>query len=321
MNTAVDPICRPGFARAFKPGQLTLGFIMAIESYKGAVPTLAKHAELACRAERLGFASLWARDVPLLDPNFGDAGQVFDPFVYLGFLAGKTNRISLGTSSAVLPLRHPIHLTKAATSVDQLSSGRLLLGIASGDRPSEYPAFNIDFESRGQRFQQTLHAFRKMSEESFPRIEYPGHVHMDGETDLLPKAVSGRIPAFVTGTSRQQLSWIAEHADGWLYYILDHDTLRHAAHDWQKLVEATAPGVFKPLLQGMNFDLAENPNEHARKIHSGYRMGRNALIQFLKEDERIGVSHMALNLKYGSRPADEVMEELAEFVLPHFPSH
>ncbi|AMZ70483.1 hypothetical protein TK06_04955 [Pseudomonas fluorescens] len=58
-----------------------------------------------------------------------------------------------------------------------------------------------------------------------------------------------------------------------------------------------------------------------QKIHSGYRMGRNALIQFLEEDERIGVSHMALNLKYGSRPADEVMEELAEFVLPHFPSH
>ncbi|WP_369991864.1 LLM class oxidoreductase [Pseudomonas xanthosomatis] len=310
-----------GFAHAFQPGRLSLGFIMAIESYKGAVPTLANHAELACRAEELGFAALWARDVPLLDPNFGDAGQVFDPFVYLGYLAAKTERIALGTSSAVLPLRHPIHLAKAASSVDQLSGGRLLLGVASGDRPTEYPAFNIDFESRGLRFQQTLHALRELSEQSFPKINAEGLINMDGQTDLIPKAVHGRIPAFVTGTSRQQLSWIAQHADGWLYYILDHDTLRRAAKDWQQLVNETSPGQFKPLLQGMNFDLAENPNELPKKIHSGYRMGRNALIQFLREDEKIGVSHMALNLKYGSRPAAEVMEELAEFVLPHFPSH
>lgn len=47
----------------------------------------------------------------------------------------------------------------------------------------------------------------------------------------------------------------------------------------------------------MNFDLAANPNEMPQKIHSGYRMGRNALIQFLEEDERIGVSHMALDRK------------------------
>jgi len=321
MSSGVDLSHHTGFERVFQQGRLTLGFIMAIESYKGAVPTLANHAKLACRAEQLGFAALWARDVPLLDPNFGDVGQVFDPFVYLGYLAAKTERIALGTSSAVLPLRHPIHLAKAAASVDQLSGGRLLLGVASGDRPVEYPAFDIDFETRGQRFQDTLHALRQLTEETFPKFCTKGLISMDGQTDLLPKPIHNRIPALVTGTSRQSLPWIAQHADGWLYYILDHQTLQTAAKDWQTLVAQHCPGKFKPLLQGMNFDLAANPNEMPQKIHSGYRMGRNALIQFLKEDERIGVSHMAFNLKYCSRPADEVMEELAEFVLPHFPSH
>lgn len=310
-----------GFNHTFEPGRLTLGFIMAIESYQGSVPTLANHLKMARRAEEHGFAALWARDVPLLDPQFGDAGQVFDPFVYLGFLAGQTKRISLGTSSTVLPLRHPIHLAKAAASVDQLSGGRLLLGIASGDRPVEYPAFNIDFETRGVRFQETLDALRRLTQETFPSFKIDSLIDMSGRTDLIPKPAQGFIPAFVTGTSRQDLGWIAENADGWLYYVLDHKTLKGAVQDWQALVEDTCPGKFKPVLQGMNFDLAEDPGEKPSRIHSGYRMGREAFVDFLKEDERIGVSHMALNLKYGSRPAEVIMEELAEYVLPHFSSH
>lgn len=87
MSNSVDLSHHTGFERAFQRGRLTLGFIMAIESYKGSVPTLADHAKLACRAEQLGFAALWAREVPLLDPKFGDVGQVFEPFVYLGYLA------------------------------------------------------------------------------------------------------------------------------------------------------------------------------------------------------------------------------------------
>ena len=71
--------------------------------------------------------------------------------VYLGLLAGLTERIALGVASIVLPLRHPAHVAKAAASVDVLSGGRLLLGVASGDRPEEYPALNLPFADRGER--------------------------------------------------------------------------------------------------------------------------------------------------------------------------
>ncbi len=57
--------------------------------------------------EQLGFKALWIRDVPLHVPTFGDAGQTFDPFTYLGYLAALTNKIALGVASIALPL-HPV---------------------------------------------------------------------------------------------------------------------------------------------------------------------------------------------------------------------
>ncbi|MDZ4872255.1 MAG: Alkanal monooxygenase alpha chain [Chroococcidiopsis cubana SAG 39.79] len=103
-----------------------------------------RQVALVKQAEQADFAAVWVRDVPLHDPNFGDVGQVFDPFVYLGYLAACTNKITLATGSAVFTLRHPLDLAKAAASIDQLSGGRLVLGVASGDRPVEFPAYGID---------------------------------------------------------------------------------------------------------------------------------------------------------------------------------
>lgn len=112
------------------------------------VPDLAIHAELAELADSLGFRALWVRDVPLYDPSFGDAAQVFEVFSYLGFLASVTRNILLGTAAVVLPLREPLLTLKSAATIRALSGGRLLLGVASGDRPVEYPLFGRDFDSR-----------------------------------------------------------------------------------------------------------------------------------------------------------------------------
>ncbi|WP_164530925.1 LLM class flavin-dependent oxidoreductase, partial [Burkholderia cenocepacia] len=103
------------------------------------VPDLGIHAELAQLADTLGFRALWVRDVPVYDPSFGDAAQVFETFSYLGYLAGITHDILLGTAAVVLPLREPLLTLKSAATIQELSGGRLLLGVASGDRPVEYP--------------------------------------------------------------------------------------------------------------------------------------------------------------------------------------
>ncbi len=117
-----------GFNRVFAEGKLTAGFLLPVEGYStSAMHTMLDHAAVTKFADELGFAALWARDVPLYDPNFGDAGQIFDPFTYLGFLASNTKRIALATGSTIITLRHPLHVAKQASSVDQMSGGRMLL--------------------------------------------------------------------------------------------------------------------------------------------------------------------------------------------------
>ena len=66
----------PGFSRMFQPGRLTLGVFFPIEAFEGANPTMDDQVALARRACELGFAALWFRDVPLLDPHFGDIGAL-----------------------------------------------------------------------------------------------------------------------------------------------------------------------------------------------------------------------------------------------------
>ena len=163
-----------GYNNTFKPGRLSVGMVVPIETYTNSpVPTMKHHIERVQLAEDLGFSAIWLRDVPFNVPSFGDAGQVFDPFVYLGALAGQTTKIALGVSSIILPLRHPAHVAKAAASADALSQGRLIMGIASGDRPEEYPALNIPFEKRGALFKESYDYIRQMANQA-PDFEMSG---------------------------------------------------------------------------------------------------------------------------------------------------
>lgn len=302
----------PGFRRMFAPGRLSLGVFFPIEAFQGDRPTMRGQVELALRAERGGFAALWFRDVPVRDPAFGDVGQVYDPWVYLGYLAAHTSSIALATGSIVLPLRHPLHTAKAAASVDRLTGGRLVLGVASGDRPIEFPTFGADFESRGEAFRMHLARFRTALEESFPE-ELHG-------ADLVPKPTAGGIPLLVTGNSRQSLAWIAAHADGWITYPRPIEAQSRVIEGWRAAAAGAQPGAFLPFAQSLYIDLTRDPSAHPEPIHLGWRLGRHALVALLAALQRAGAHHVALNLKYGRRPAAEVIDELIAHVVPAFPA-
>ena len=129
LNTTEFQSINRGYNNVFRPNRLTLGLVVPIENYpKSPVPEMQRHIERVQLAEALGFSAIWLRDVPFNVPSFGDAGQTYDPFVYLGLLAGQTERLALGVASIILPLRHPAHVAKAAASIDVLSGGRLIFG-------------------------------------------------------------------------------------------------------------------------------------------------------------------------------------------------
>lgn len=306
----------PGLRHAFSQGRMTVGVITPLEGFNGPVPALADHIGLIQQAERAGFATVWVRDVPLLDPRFGDTGQVFDTWTYLGYLAASTERISLGTASVVLPLRHPLDTAKAASSIDHLSGGRFLLGVATGDRPVEFPAYGVDYDSRGERFRESIAYLRAVSENSFPPVT--SSLGTLRGADLLPKPTHGRLPVFMTGRGRQEIEWIAEHTDGWLYYTppLEQQVLN--VKRWRELTHRDE-GTFKPFNQATYLDLAEDPKAAPAPIHQGISVGREPLLEILHAWQDIGIDQLMFNFKQSRRPVAEVIDELAQYVLPHFP--
>jgi alkanesulfonate monooxygenase SsuD/methylene tetrahydromethanopterin reductase-like flavin-dependent oxidoreductase (luciferase family) len=153
----------PGYNRVFREGQLTVGLILPLETHpQSPQPTMRDHIAMAQKAEEIGVAALWARDIPFFDLAYGDVGQIFDPLIYIAHLAAVTRNITLGTAGIVLPLREPLLLAKQINSLDQLTDGRLVVGMSSGDRPPEYPIFGIDFDTRGERFRDAFGVYRKV---------------------------------------------------------------------------------------------------------------------------------------------------------------
>lgn len=314
----------PALAQVSQPGAMTLGLELPLDNdwhrlatatrrpaaVPPGVPDMGRHEEHARFADSAGFAALWTRDVPLYDPHFGDAGQIFDPFPYLGYLAGITRRIVLGTAAIALPLRHPLHVAKMAATVDRLTAGRLILGIASGDRPVEFPIFGIDPEERGQRLRDGVRTLRS----AWRSDDIAG----GGDVRMLPTPMHGRtVPLVIAGRGGQELAWIAQHVDAYFTYHRPPDQMRPVVSQWQG---ATDEPHHKPLFTTMVVNLHEDPQTLLHSIRFGARLGRHALVDYLHGLAEAGVAHVALNLRSSQRDVGEVLQEIAEEVLPHFPT-
>ncbi|MFM0627226.1 TIGR03571 family LLM class oxidoreductase [Paraburkholderia xenovorans] len=311
----------PGYSRVFQPRELTVGLILPLETHPGMPhPTMRDHISMAQRAESLGVAALWARDIPFFDPAYGDTGQIFEPLIYIAHLAAATRNITLGTTGIVLPMREPLLLAKQVNSLDQLTGGRVVIGMSSGDRPSEYPVFGIDFETRGERFRDAYGVYRHVSESAFPQFASARFGRSPGGLDMLPKPPYGRTPAISVGRSQQTLQWIAENMDGYLGFVPDPSELRNFAEEWRRLTQSTAnTTAFKPLAFGGFLYLHPKPDHPFTRLRGGFAIGSRALREFLEQARDAGVNHVALNPRVTPRPYVEILDELGSIVLSAFP--
>src|SRR5215210_8515025 len=164
------------------------------------------------KVEELGFDSLWVWDHVLLgvEPNF----PIIESLTVLTAVAARTSRIKLGTGILVLPLRNPVLLAKQLGSMDQLSQGRLLMGMASGWYKREFDAMGVPFERRGKIMDANLEILNRLwTEESVSGEWGP---HKVSKAVMYPKPVQPRIPILIGGYVDRVLKRAATAGDGWL---------------------------------------------------------------------------------------------------------
>src|SRR5881397_733509 len=99
------------------------------------------------KADELVFHSVWTTEHIIVGPEGVDPyGRVYDPFVTLGWIAGWTERIGLGTSIVLVPLHNPMHLAKQAATLAELRPGGVTLGVRMGWHMDEFEFMGVEFE-------------------------------------------------------------------------------------------------------------------------------------------------------------------------------
>ncbi|HUK09551.1 MAG TPA: TIGR03619 family F420-dependent LLM class oxidoreductase [Stellaceae bacterium] len=190
--------------------------------------------EYGVRMEALGYDSLWVWDHILLgvEPHF----PIIDSLSLLTAVAARTKRIKLGTGVLILPLRNPLLLAKQLSSMDQLSQGRLLLGMASGWYKREFDSVGVPFEKRGKIMDENLTIMTRLWTEDLVVGDYPPY-HMKGAVMFPKPHQRPRPPILIGGYVDRVLKRAGVAGDGWLTYFY---TPASFTKSWKKVCNFAA---------------------------------------------------------------------------------
>jgi probable F420-dependent oxidoreductase len=151
---------RPGHLRPEYARIVHLGAILPNYGEHASPDGILRTTELA---EELGFDSVWATEHVIVGPEAAATyGRVYDPLVTLGWIAGKTSTIRLGTSIILVALHHPIELAKQVATLQLVSRRNLYLGVGMGWHEDEFRFMGVDFHTRGRRADEALQVMKAL---------------------------------------------------------------------------------------------------------------------------------------------------------------
>ena len=183
-------------------------------SMDGATPRWADILEMATAAESIGFDAIWISDhVGFGDPN-GDWSGAWESWTLLSALASVTSRVRLGTYVSAAPFRNPALFAKMAETLDEVSGGRVILGLGAGWNEPEFDAFGFPFERRFDRFEDALRIITSMLRTG--RADHEGRLESARGARIEPRGPRPEgLPVMVGASGARMLRLTAELADEW----------------------------------------------------------------------------------------------------------
>jgi probable F420-dependent oxidoreductase len=196
---------------------------------RGLMATPANLGRVAEKAEALGYDTVWFSDHIVIptevksfypyDPSgkmpFNPSEPYWEPLTVIGYVAGRTSRLRLGTSVLILPYRNPIVTAKMLATLDVLSNGRVTLGAGVGWMEEEFKAIGLDtYARRGAYSDECIRIFRELWTKDNPSFQ--GEFHQFSNIRCEPRPVQpGGLPIWIGGHTPQAIRRVARLGDGW----------------------------------------------------------------------------------------------------------
>ena len=298
----------------------------------GSLATPENIAYAARFGETEGFDSLWVIDrilwpsepqtpyPPSPDGSWPEVYQnVIDPIETLTYVAGITQKIKLATGIIDMLYQNPLILANRLSALDNLSKGRLLLGLGNGHSKDEFDAAGVPFENRGERADEFLQVLNKIWYDD--TVEHKGKYYNIPKSIVGPKPYQEKIPIYLAGFSPKALNRIiSSNASGWVGIPqLDLDAFKQGQEQLRKAAQD----------QGRDPNTIEFPVllfPEVSEVDLGTdRQSMNGSISQIAQDiqgfEKLGVTHVNLVFDFGSIANDlkkrlEYTKQIKDAIVP-----
>jgi len=308
---------------------LKIGFSLP---HMGSIASAENIAFAARYAESEGFDSLWVIDrilwpaepqtpyPPSPDGSWPEIYQtVIDPISTLTYVAGLTQKIKLATGIVDMLYQNPLLLANRFAALDNLSKGRLLLGLGIGHSKDEYDAVGVSFEKRGERADEFLQVLNKIWYKD--TVEHKGKYYTIPKSIIGPKPFQEKIPLYLAGFSPKALDRIiSSNANGWIGIPqLGYDEFKQGQEQLRKAAKEQGRNP-----DSIEFPVLVFPEVSETKLGSD-RLPMNGSIKQIAKDilelENLGVDHVNLVFDFSSHATDlnkrlQYAKQIREAIVP-----
>jgi alkanesulfonate monooxygenase SsuD/methylene tetrahydromethanopterin reductase-like flavin-dependent oxidoreductase (luciferase family) len=278
--------------------------------------------DIARTAESVGFDGLWLGD-HLLYRRPGDRARGrWEAWTTLACLAEVTERVTLGPLVASTSFHNPAMLAKMAATVDEISGGRLVLGLGAGWNETEYRAFGFPFDQRISRFEEAFTIIRTLLREG--AIDFDGHFYQARDCELLPRGPRSKGPPLMVGSIGPRMLRITlPHVDSWNAWFADTGNTPAGVAPLRELVDAACDEVGRdPAAVARTVAVLVQLPGGTGRFHGDPDQPRPAPLSGSAQDiadglvayATVGISHVQVILDPITAPAVEVLGPTLELL-------
>ena len=261
-------------------------------------------AAMATLAEDIGFDSLWVGD-HLLYRNAGEPTKgPWEAWSQLAALAAITSRVEIGPLVAATSFHSPAMLAKKAATVEEISGGRLILGLGAGWNETEYRAFGFPYDNRVSRFEEAFTIIRTLLREG--AVDFDGDYYQARDCELLPRGPRPGGPPLMVGSEGPRMlritlphvdawnawhAWYGNSADGLVPVLEKLDTAcEKVARDPAEVVRTTT------VLVGLPGGTGRASGDTAKRDNTPLRGSSEEIAAGLRAYAGLGIGHLQLVL-------------------------